>query len=89
MKALQKAIARTINALLGNPDARTATKYLSETQVVRATKRRIKGKLPKGSIDLVVTSGRPNFVARRYIKALKRAGEPFPVKKVHLSFTRP
>jgi hypothetical protein len=83
---LTSVIARTISYLLTRPDVRVATSYLSEKQTVRATRKRYRGK-PRRSeteTDIVLTLGRPNFVARKYIKALKKAGEPFPVKKVHL-----
>ena len=66
--------------------AKTATVYLSPSQVVRVTRQ---GKIyPRASrVTVLVTVGAPNYLARDFIKALKKAGEPFPVRKVHLTGT--
>jgi uncharacterized Fe-S cluster-containing MiaB family protein len=88
---LTSAIARTVSHLLTHPGVRVATTFLSEKRVVRATRKRYRGRLQQreDEIDIVLTVGRPNFVARERIKLLKRAGEPFPVRKVHLQFAAP
>lgn len=65
-----------------------ATKYLSPKLVVKATQRLCRNRPPRerDNLDFVVTIGRPNFADRKYIKALIKAGEPFPVKKIRLQF---
>jgi hypothetical protein len=62
-----------------------ATKYLSPTLTIKATRKRYKGKILKGhAIDIVFTVGKPNYEEREFIKKAKKAGEPFPVKKIQL-----
>lgn len=81
-----KHIEAVVNALL-NSGAHSATKYIGEKEIVRATRRRVRGKVPtKGTIDLVMVIGRPNYRERQFIAKAKKAGEPFPVRKVQLKF---
>lgn len=81
-------LPEVVDALLVNK-ARIATKFITPKLVVRATRRRERGKLPtRGNFDLSVTIGRPNFSERQFIRACKKAGEPFPVKKVQLRFLK-
>lgn len=64
---------------------KTATKFLDPKFVVKATHQR----KPDGrdrSTTLVVTLGRPNYTERKFIKDCKKAGVPFPVRKVQLKF---
>lgn len=65
--------------------AKKATKYLDEKTVVKATYR---GKLVSSSPthEILITLGAPNFAERKFIKACKKAGEPFPIKKIQLKF---
>jgi hypothetical protein len=60
-----------------------ATKYLSPTLTIKATRQ---GKLDKRGrqMTVLVTFGRPNYREREFIKQAKKAGEPFPIKKVQL-----
>jgi len=68
-------------------DARQALKVLAPDLVVQATRVMWDGKFGRrGSLDIRFTAGRPNYLARRFIKACKKAGEPFPVKKIQLRF---
>ena len=79
--------SEVIQALVTS-DARTATKYLSDKLVVRAT-RRLYGKTyrpSKGQLEILLTEGRPNYRERDFIRRCKTAGEPFPVRKVQLKF---
>jgi len=64
--------------------AKRATKYISEKLTVKATVRS-KSKL---HTELVFTIGRPNYAEREFIKACKRAGESFPVKKVQIQWPK-
>ena len=74
--------ATVCSALIGS-GCRSAVKYLDEKTVVRATWRR----KPSGSHtreEAVVTFGAPNYLERLFIKKAKKAGEPFPIKKIQL-----
>lgn len=79
---------KALGSLLHN-GAKTATVYVRDNLVVRVTRRTYRnahrGHAP---IELAVTIGRPNYLARKFIKQAKRAGEPFPIKKVQLTFLR-
>lgn len=66
-----------------------ATKYLSYKKVVKATRKRYAGKFGRGSVDIILTIGAPNYVEREFIKLCKKAGEPFPIKKVQLKLYVP
>jgi hypothetical protein len=65
--------------------AKKATKYLSEKLVVKATRQ---GKTDKrrGSTTIIFTAGAPNYAERRFIKLAKKAGEPFPIKKIQVKW---
>lgn len=65
--------------------ARSAVKYISEKEVVRAT-RRLKPDKRNTREEVVLTIGKPNYAERAFVKLCKKAGEPFPVKKVQLKF---
>lgn len=68
---------------LADSDAKTAVKYIDAKTVVRATWR-FKPKSRNRREEMVVTFGAPNYLEDKFIKKLKEAGEPFPVKKVQL-----
>lgn len=75
-----------ISTLLSS-GARQALKVISPTEVLQATRLSYRGRfLPRNGVHVVLTAGRPNYLARRFIKACKKAGEPFPVKKIQLRF---
>ncbi len=63
---------------------RRATKYVSPTLIVRATRTLIKKKIDKRDFEVTLTIGKPNSRERNFIKDCKKAGEPFPVKKIQL-----
>lgn len=77
-----KFFAVVCAALIGS-DCRMATKYLDAKTVVRATWRHKPSKRNTRE-EMVVTYGEPNYLEKRFVKACKQAGEPFPVKKVQL-----
>lgn len=83
MKHIEATVMAAVYA-----EAHTATKFVSEKEVVRATRRLYGKKLPrKGSnIELVVTIGRPNYAERQFIADCKKAGLKFPIKKIRLKF---
>lgn len=73
--------------ILKNKQVKKATKYFSETEVLKATYQGKKdGRDRTGTI--LFTFGRPNYQERKFIKLCKKAGEPFPVKSVQLKFFR-
>lgn len=75
-----KHFSAVCGALIGS-DAKTATKYLDEKTTVRACWRH-KPNGRNSHEEMVVTFGTPNYLDRVFIKKCKKAGEPFPVKKI-------
>lgn len=69
-------------------DAKRATKYLSPKKVVSAQRVLFGGKIDRRDkrATIVVKIGAPNHAERQFIKALQKAGERFPVRKVQLKF---
>lgn len=68
---------------LVNPEVRKATAYLSDKLVVKMTRQR-RFKARDRSHTLVLTYGKPNYLEREFIKQCKKAGVPFPIRKVQL-----
>ena len=82
------AVTKTISTLL-QTEAVKATKFISEKEIVRATRRTYNGKFNRRSnVEMSLTLGRPNFAERKFIKLCKKAGEKFPVQKVQLKFAK-
>jgi hypothetical protein len=77
------AVIRTLIAA----NARNAVYYVSPKETIRVTRQHPRNN-PKGEGTFLVTVGRPNYAAREFIKQAKRAGEPFPIKKVQLKFLK-
>jgi hypothetical protein len=63
--------------------ARSAVKYVTPQLVVKATLRHKPDRRSR-HWEMVVSAGTPNWTERRTIRCLKKAQEPFPVKKVAL-----
>ena len=82
MKIPMNAFSNSIEGLLRS-GARSATVYLSTTQRVTATHIH-KPSARNRSTTIAVTYGQLNYAGREFVKACKRAGEPFPVRKVQL-----
>lgn len=84
------AHTQVIQALLDS-GARTATKYVSARQVVRATRRLYKADgrqiRKRGPTEVVLHIGAPNYLERAFIKATRKAGETFPMLAVQLKFS--
>ena len=77
-----------VDALL-TTGAYKATKYLTAKEVAKATRTRYKGKFhDSGRLEILFTMGRPNYEEREFIKKCKKAGEPFPVKKIQLKLPK-
>ena len=82
VQTLERAISQVASVIL-RYDIKRATKYLLPNYTVKAT---VQGN-PDGRSrqrTILVTYGRPNYVEERFIKLAKKAGEPFPVKKVQM-----
>lgn len=71
-------------------DILKATKYISPKEIIRATRTRVGGKIDKRyGMEITLTIGKPNFLEREFIKLCKKAGEPFPIKKVQFKTYQP
>jgi len=81
MSVPRTAIRRVVESCLECRDIRSAYIVQSEKLVVKATKRG-KPRKNENHIEIVLTIGRPNYAERKFIKLCKKAGEPFPVKKM-------
>lgn len=77
------AVAKCIAALEAAPEMRRATVFLAENFTVKAT-RRFKHSRRARYQNFVLSYGVPNFAERRFIRDCRKAGVPFPVKKVQL-----
>lgn len=84
-----KYFAEVADCVLSGDGVYKATKYISDSLTLKATRKRYKGKCFNNKvIDLVFTLGKPNYEERKFIKLLLKAGDPFPVKKVQLKFIK-
>jgi hypothetical protein len=85
-----KAFSDLAEYILFTPKVYKATKYLSETLTVKATRKRYNGKFLTRSktIELIFTVGKPNYEEREFIKKCKNTGESFPVKKIQLKLLK-
>lgn len=84
-KVSRNTVTKAIISLLEITDAKKATVFESENAVAKATRRH---KFRKGQRmeTVLVTVGAPNYEERAFIRACKKAGETFPVRKVQLKF---
>lgn len=80
-----KEIGEVVSCCLVIPNVRRATAYINEKFTVKATRQRREDR-GDNSATILVTVGAPNFVERRFIRLAKKAGEPFPIKKIQLKF---
>jgi len=64
------------------------TKYYSDKDVATATRRSYGRKIDKRAtrIEILFKIGRPNFEEREFIKKCKKAGEPFPIKRIQVKY---
>jgi len=90
MTTPMNAITNVVEQLL-RMNAVKATKYLAPNHIVRATRKRysLMNGPKQSTIEITLTIGKPNYAEREFVKACKKAGEPFPVKKVQLRFAAP
>ena len=87
MKVVPNAVYGQLAEIIVNGGAKRATKYLSPSLVVKAT--RI-GKIDRrdAQAHFIMTVGRPNFAETQFINVCQTAGEPFPVKKIQVKWPR-
>lgn len=86
MKNSMTDIRNVIEILLRTGAVR-ATKFVSEKQIVRATRKAYKSGTSRDNVEITLTLGRPNYEERAFVKACKKAGEAFPIRKVQLKFS--
>ena len=82
-----KILGQLLTAVVA-PNVYRSTAYCSPTTVMKLTRRRFNGKLPKGRArgeTMLLTIGTPNYRERQYIKLCRKAQEPFPLRKVQLT----
>jgi hypothetical protein len=84
---ITQAVEKTVDTLLRVHTAKRVTCIVSPTLSVCAT-RRFKYSPRNTREDLALTIGRPNYRSRQLIKLAKKAGEPFPIKKLQLQAAR-
>lgn len=84
---LARHAARALVALNASP-AKSASIFVAPDLVVRVTRpgrRKTHGR--SRSHTVLVTTGKPNYRARAFVKACRAAKEPFPVKKIQFAGT--
>ena len=77
---------KVLTAVL-QPSIYRATKYVSPTRVIKATRHRFQGKLLTSRArqeTVLVTIGKPNYRERRFIKLCQLAKESFPLRKIQI-----
>lgn len=72
-------------------DAKRATKFVSPKEVIRATRRLYRAdkrqiRKNRRGLEVMLHIGRPNARELKIIKQYRKAGEPFPVKKIRFQF---
>lgn len=84
----RKAFAQIAEVLLTG--GKKATKYFSEREVLKGTRVTYKrgGNRKRSRTELLFTIGAPNYAERQFIKKCKKAGEPFPVKKLQIKWPK-
>jgi len=85
---VKNAVAKVVAAVV-DYNAYKAAIYLNDKLVVRVSRRLYKKRLPHQNSkteELLVVIGKPNYEQREFIKKCKKAGEPFPVKKIQFKF---
>ncbi len=85
-----KNVYGELGILIVEEGVRKATKYLTGKEVVKATRRLHNKKIDKRDkrIEIIFTIGVPNHEEREFIKKAKKAGEPFPIKKIQIKWPK-
>jgi len=82
---IDKAVGKTVRALLAARSVKKVACVLSPQLVVTATMRGTPTHRDTRS-DIALTIGRPNHQMRQVIKVAKVAGEPFPIKRLYFRY---
>lgn len=78
------AVTKTIEILL-RTNAKRTTKYLSDKFVISAQRKTYNNRLlPNQNAEIILKMGKPNYAERDFIRRCKKAGEPFPIKRVQI-----
>lgn len=80
-------IQEVVTTLIYNKAVK-ATKFINEKLIVRAVRKTFDKKIQPGNIEVILTIGKPNYVERDFIEKCKKAGEPFPVKKIQIKLPK-
>lgn len=85
MKIPMNAVTKTVELLL-RTEAKRTTKYLSPDLVISAQRKTWNNKINKRDtrIEVILKIGKPNYLEAEFIKKCKKAGEPFPIKKIQI-----
>ncbi len=78
LRGLEKAVREAMET-----GCRSATAYISDSMVAKAT-RRFKPDARNKRVEFVVKMGAPNFLERRFIRLCMKAGMMFPLRQVQL-----
>lgn len=84
-----KILGDVVHSLLSNNAVR-ATKYLSRTLIVRATRKLVGKKiLSRENVEMFLTIGKPNYLERKFIKQCVKANVAFPINKIQIKAYNP
>jgi hypothetical protein len=87
MKIPRCQVMRAVEACL-NEGARKAVVYLDEKTTIKVSRM-----FPKDGrntrTSLMLSFGSPSYEERQFIKLCKKAGQPFPVRKIQLKWYKP
>lgn len=87
MKVVDPELKKLIESIaqFADPKVRKTVAYIAPDLTIKLT-RRLQPDRRSRQIEWVLTSGKPNYEEREFIKKLRKVGEPFPVKKIQLKF---
>jgi hypothetical protein len=74
---------KKLSSCLNDKSVKSATYFHSPTEVATLT-RQFKPDKRNSRETLILTVGKPNYLGRIFVASCKKAGEPFPVKKIQL-----
>ena len=83
-----RSLAGQVIAAACQPGVYRATKFVSPTLVIKATRRRYAGKLLRGHErheTVLVTMGRPNYRERHFLQQCRQSQTPLTVRKIQLA----
>lgn len=86
MKINELTVYDVVGTVIDNPKIKSATKYLSNKKVIRATRRTYKlgRRHYTDPLEILVSVCKPNYRERQFIKMCKQARVAFPVRNIQL-----